>query len=83
MTVASVAANFFYYVIHNVRYMFYLVLPSETMYEKLDQVPRLVVEVSDGNSLRWPINYSGNCSRLLSAKSLMCFERCLGLLINI
>lgn len=35
-----------YYLFNKLRYMFYLVLPSETMFASLDQVPRYVAEVS-------------------------------------
>jgi hypothetical protein len=38
------------YVVHKLRYMFYLVPPKETMYEHLDQVPRFVVEVMSSES---------------------------------
>ena len=40
------ATDGLFWVLHRLRYMFYMVLPSETMYPDVSVVPRLVVEVS-------------------------------------
>jgi len=45
VVVSTLFVDFYHYVVHNVRYMFYLVSPWETMYSTIDKVPRLVVEM--------------------------------------
>lgn len=53
----SIKMDIVYFVFHKLRYMFYLVPPSETMYEHSHQVPRYVVEVRPGWLIsNWLIN---------------------------
>lgn len=39
-------ANVALYIVDKVRFLFYLVSPSETMYSSVDKVPRYIAEVS-------------------------------------